>query len=87
MLPLDVSNFRNSTNMDMKIMWYIIYMTSAFFIVIILPFALFYYESDEDKTFVSIIIPSYLMILRNRIEFINPPCFIISNYNKLFLVL
>eukprot|EP00347_Sterkiella_histriomuscorum_P021703 403333058 len=26
-------------------------MTSAFFVVVILPFALFYYESDEDKTF------------------------------------
>lgn len=87
MLPLDVSNFRNSTNMDMKIMWYIIYMTSAFFIVIILPFALFYYESDEDKTFVSIIITSCLIILRNRIEFINPPFYISSNYNKLLLVL
>lgn len=53
-LPLDVSNFRNGTNVDMKIFWYIIYMTSAFFVTIILPFALFFYESDEDKTFVRI---------------------------------
>lgn len=39
----------------MKTFWYIIYMTSAFFIIIILPFALFYYESDEDQTFVRIL--------------------------------
>lgn len=35
----------------MKIFWYIIYMTSAFFVIVVLPFALFYYESDEDLTF------------------------------------
>jgi LMBR1 domain-containing protein 1 len=52
LLPLDVGNFRAGSNVDMKIFWYIIYMTSAFFIVVILPFALFYYESDEDQTFV-----------------------------------
>jgi hypothetical protein len=54
-LPLDVGNFRESTNVDMKIFWYIIYMTSAIFVVIILPLALFYYESDEDKSFVSLL--------------------------------
>ena len=55
LLPLDVSNFRDGTNVNMKIFWYIIYMSSAFFIVIILPFALFYYESDEDQTFVRLV--------------------------------
>jgi hypothetical protein len=54
-LPLDVGNFREGTNVDMKIFWYIIYMTSAIFVVIILPLALFYYESDEDKSFVSLL--------------------------------
>ena len=44
----------------MKIFWYIVYMTSAFFVCIILPFALFYYESDEDKSFV-LINPSLLI--------------------------
>ena len=53
LLPLDVGNYRTGSNVDMKIFWYIIYMTSAFFIILILPFALFYYESDEDHTFVS----------------------------------
>lgn len=53
LLPLDVGNYRADSNVDMKIFWYIIYMTSAFFMIIILPTALFYYESDEDLTFVS----------------------------------
>ena len=48
LLPLDVGNFRSGSNVDMKMFWYIIYMTSAFFIIVILPFALFYYESDDD---------------------------------------
>ena len=47
-MPLDVGNFRGGSNVDMKMFWYIIYMTSAFFIIVILPFALFYYESDDD---------------------------------------
>jgi LMBR1 domain-containing protein 1 len=54
LLPLDVGNFRAGSNVDMKIFWYIIYMTSAFFVIVILPFALFYYESDEDQSFVRI---------------------------------
>lgn len=56
LLPLDVNNFRDGTNVDMKIFWYIIYMTSLVLIVIILPLALFYYESDEDKSFVYILL-------------------------------
>ena len=36
----------------MKIFWYIIYIASLILITIILPLALFYYESDEDKEFV-----------------------------------
>jgi len=52
-LPLDVGNSRADTNVNMKIFWYIIYMASAILITIILPLALFYYETDEDKSFVS----------------------------------
>jgi hypothetical protein len=48
----------------MKIFWYIIYMTSAFFIIFVLPFALFYYESDEDQTFV---INKEFMIIESEI--------------------
>ena len=54
-MPLDVGNYRAGSNVDMKIFWYIIYMTSAVFIIIVLPFALFYYESDEDLEFVSVL--------------------------------
>lgn len=54
-LPLDVGNFRESSNVDMKIFWYIIYMAAAVFMTIILPLALFYYESDEEKSFVSLL--------------------------------
>jgi len=53
LLPLDVGNFRAGSNVDMKMFWYIIYMTSAFLIIVILPFALFYYESDDSDSWVS----------------------------------
>jgi anti-sigma-K factor RskA len=59
-LPLDVGNYRAGSNVNMKIFWYIIYMTSAIFVTIILPLALFYYESDEDKPFVSTYLLPYL---------------------------
>ena len=59
LLPLDVNNFRDGTNVDMKIFWYIIYMASFILIVIILPLALFYYESDEDKSFVIITLSNF----------------------------
>lgn len=53
LLPLDVANYRNDSNIQMRTFWYIIYLTSAAFICIVLPFALFYYETDEEKEFVS----------------------------------
>ena len=48
-----MGNFRAGSNVDMKMFWYIIYMTSAFLIIVILPFALFYYESDDSDNWVS----------------------------------
>jgi hypothetical protein len=53
MLPLDVGNYREGSNVNMKIFWYIIYMTALVFVVLLLPLALFYYETDEDSKFVS----------------------------------
>lgn len=50
-LPLDVSNTRVGSNIDLQNMWYIIYLTSAFFMTITLPSCLFFYEADEEKTF------------------------------------
>ena len=53
LLPLDVGNYREGSNVNMKIFWYIIYMAALVFVVLILPLALFYYETDEDSKFVS----------------------------------
>jgi hypothetical protein len=52
LLPLDVGNYRSSSDIYMNIFWYIIYCTSAVFIVLILPFGIFFYETDEEKEFV-----------------------------------
>lgn len=51
MLPLDVQNTREETDFHMKEFWYIVFMTSLFLITIILPFSMFYYETDEEKDF------------------------------------
>ena len=51
MLPLDVVNTREDTNVDMRMFWYIIQMTSLFYMTVILPFCLFYAETDEEKDF------------------------------------
>lgn len=36
----------------MKLYWDIIYMAIAIFAIILLPFAILFYESDPDKTLV-----------------------------------
>jgi hypothetical protein len=53
-LPLDVANAHENTNFHMTIFWYIVFMTSAFYMMVILPFGLFYTETDEEKAFVSL---------------------------------
>ncbi len=55
MLPLDVGNYRDNSNIQMKTFWFIIYLVSAALICVILPFGIFYYETDEEKEFVSIL--------------------------------
>ncbi len=37
----------------MQIGWYIVYMTVAIFLIVLLPFGIFFYESDPEKNFVS----------------------------------
>ena len=56
MLPLDVQNTRENTNFEMYMMWYIIIMSALFYITVVLPFGLFYSETDEEKEFVSALI-------------------------------
>ena len=53
LLPLDVQNSRENTNIDMRMFWYVIQMSSLFYICVVLPFGLYYAESDEEKNFVS----------------------------------
>ena len=48
LVPLDVANTRNNGGLDMKSFWYTILMTSAIFIFIVLPTAMFFYEAEGD---------------------------------------
>ncbi len=49
MLPLDVSNARGEGGgIDMKLFWFIIYMSSAIWVFIVIPFMKNYLEADED---------------------------------------
>jgi hypothetical protein len=55
-LALDVINSREGSNIDMFVFWQIIYMSSLFMMVIILPFSYFFYETSEDEAYVSIFV-------------------------------
>jgi len=53
MVPLDVANSRGlGGGLDMTTFWTVIYIMIAFMITLFLPFAIFLYESDEDKSIV-----------------------------------
>jgi hypothetical protein len=48
-LPLDVSNSRGEGGgIDMKLFWFIIYICSAVWIFVLIPFMKNYLEADED---------------------------------------
>jgi hypothetical protein len=50
MLPLDVANSKVG-GFPMAILWLIVYITMAALVVVVIPFAAFYYEGDEyDET-------------------------------------
>jgi hypothetical protein len=53
MMGLDVQNSAESTNIYMTMFWFVVMMTSLFWICTFLPMGLFYAESDEGKAFVS----------------------------------
>lgn len=54
MVPLDVANSRGfGGELDMAGFWLVIYGIIAIMIIIILPFSIFLYETDEDKNIVS----------------------------------
>jgi LMBR1 domain-containing protein 1 len=50
LVPLDVANASalDVGGIDMKGFWYFVYLTVLIFICLLLPFALFFYETDED---------------------------------------
>ena len=52
MIPLDVLNTREGSNINMYEFWSIIYMSSLFMSVVVMPFAYFFYETDEDLDYV-----------------------------------
>lgn len=49
LLPLDVANARTNGGLDMKSFWYTLLMTTCIWIFLILPTAMFFYESEGDK--------------------------------------
>jgi LMBR1 domain-containing protein 1 len=49
LLPFDVANTRGSGGgIRMDIVWQVVFILDAIFLLLLLPFAFFYYESDED---------------------------------------
>ena len=50
-LTLDVVNLREKTNIIMYMFWFIVTMTSLFYMNVVLPFGLFYTETNEEKDF------------------------------------
>jgi LMBR1 domain-containing protein 1 len=51
MVPLDVINDSENLKIDMQVMWFITYMVTLVMIVILIPYAIFFYETDPEKTF------------------------------------
>jgi hypothetical protein len=48
-LPYDVANTQgDGGGLNVTIVWYIIYLATALFLSVIIPFAFFFYESDVD---------------------------------------
>jgi hypothetical protein len=53
MLPLDVSNMTGfGGGIDMKLFWFIVYISTAIMCLIIVPSLIYYYECDENWSFV-----------------------------------
>jgi LMBR1 domain-containing protein 1 len=50
MVPLDVANVSNLDleGIDMKSFWFFVYIIVLTFVCLLLPFALFFYETDEE---------------------------------------
>lgn len=51
MLPLDVGNARGDGDLDMKNFWIAMFMIIAIVVAVLIPSAIYFYESDEDESF------------------------------------
>ena len=72
-LPLDVQNTREGTDFIMYMFWYIMFMSSLFYVTVVLPFGLFFSETDEEKEFVSVI--AIILIFTFFLEMAHLPSF------------
>ena len=70
MLCLDVENTREGTDFKMFMMWYIVSMASLFYLTVVLPFGLFYSETDEERDFVSCFIMTIILMTNNKISIV-----------------
>ena len=70
MLCLDVENTREGTDFKMYMMWYVITMASLLYLTVILPFGLFYSETDEERDFVSCLFETIFHMTNNNISFV-----------------
>jgi LMBR1 domain-containing protein 1 len=52
-MPFDVANSQGNGGLDLAPMWQSIFIIDAIFLVLVLPFAFFYYESDYDRDLTS----------------------------------
>lgn len=52
LLTIDISNSRYQSGLDMYLAWTIFYVSMFVLLVVLIPFAIFFYETDEDKPLV-----------------------------------
>lgn len=57
MLPLDVSNMSGfGGDLDMQLFWFIVYIATGVFVLFIIPSLIYYYEADDEWSFVKFVI-------------------------------
>lgn len=69
MVPLDVANVSalDTGGIDMKSFWYFLYLVVLIFVCFLLPYALFFYETDEEDGYCKRLIRSFFYTLAANI--------------------
>jgi LMBR1 domain-containing protein 1 len=69
MVPLDVANRSAvvTTGMDMKVFWYLLYIVVLGFITILIPYAIFLYETDEEDSMCSRLLKAFCYLFASLI--------------------